>query len=78
MAVLEESVPALHFPVPTLFTRPTVACPRCDGLHVMHLEGTHSNPYLWHECDDCKHLWALPRGWAANESSAHDCGVRGY
>jgi len=76
MALLEEPVPALPFPAPTLYIRPTVACPRCDGRQVLQLEGTHSNPYHWHECEDCKHLWALPRGWAANKWASSNAAAR--
>jgi hypothetical protein len=80
MALLEKPVSAIRsrFTAPTLYTRPKVACPRCDGRRLVVLDASRANPYLWHECSDCQHLWALPRGWEANEFPSHHVIERSY
>jgi hypothetical protein len=64
-----------RFTAPAWYTHPAITCPRCDGHHIAPLEGSRSNPYLWHECDECQHLWALPRDWAAHGSLRYAGGI---
>ncbi len=47
---------------PTLLTRPSIACPRCDGRRIDLAVNTQSS-FVWRECEDCHHLWAIPAEW---------------
>ena len=54
--------------VPTLLTRPTRACPRCDRPRLRPLAVNRFGSFAWHECEDCLYLWAVPHGWAVHSS----------
>lgn len=70
MACLEEPVHArVASTVPTLLTKPTIACPRCDGPRVIALAVSAENAFAWHECEDCRYLWALPNGWTVRREA---------
>jgi hypothetical protein len=47
----------------TLLINPTTACPRCNGRRVLGLAVNIDSSFAWHECEECRHLWAIPRGW---------------
>jgi hypothetical protein len=37
-------------------------CPRCDGEEIRAVPPTCvESELVWHECQDCGHLWALPQ-----------------
>ena len=75
-------------PQPLITTRPSVvvrwsrACPRCDGEEMRALPPTCvESELVWHECQDCGHLWALPhavgrRGIAVSRPSDPPVSVR--
>jgi hypothetical protein len=48
---------------PTLFLHPRTACPRCDAGRVLALATNVDSAFAWYECEECRHLWALPYGW---------------
>ena len=54
-----------HKTAPTLLVHPTTACPRCDGGRILALAVTADSSFAWRECEECRHLWALPRAWTA-------------
>lgn len=48
---------------PTLLTRPTRACPRCDDNRIRAQGDDELGAFDWYECQQCGHLWAIPHGW---------------
>ena len=42
---------------------PLASCPRCEGRRIVPLAPNADSSFAWHECEECRHLWALPRGW---------------
>jgi hypothetical protein len=42
---------------------PLTSCPRCDGRRIVALAPHSDSSFAWHECEECRHLWALPSGW---------------
>jgi hypothetical protein len=56
-------MPLFSTTLPTLLTKPTPACPRCDGQGVHGVTVDTWSAFEWRECDGCSHLWAIPRGW---------------
>ena len=39
------------------------ACPRCDSERVVSIGVERDSVFAWHECAECRHLWAVPSGW---------------
>jgi hypothetical protein len=51
---------------PTLLTRASEACPRCDGRRILGVAVNADNSFAWHECEECQYLWAIPHGWLSH------------
>jgi len=60
---------SIHSNSPTLLLDPVTACPRCNGPHVLALAERLDSSFAWRECEDCAHLWAIPRGWTPHAES---------
>jgi hypothetical protein len=69
-----------RYTTPTLLVHPTTACPRCDGGRIGALALDTESSFAWYECAECRHLWAIPRGWTPHAeprpSYAADRGAR--
>ena len=48
---------------PALLLHPRSACPRCDRPRVLALAPNIDSVFAWYECEDCGHLWSVPKGW---------------
>ena len=43
-------------------------CPRCDCEEIRALPPTCvESELVWHECQDCGHLWALPQALGSHD-----------
>ena len=58
-----------HSLAPTILIQPARRCPRCDSGSLAHLPLETISIFSWHECDDCRYLWALPLGWSPHPES---------
>ena len=52
-----RSVPAQ----PLIFLHAISTCPRCGAPRVLALAIDRQSTVEWHECDDCRYLWAVPK-----------------
>lgn len=52
--------------LPSLFVRPTTACPRCNDQQIAALSTNSRNAFTWRECNACGYLWALPLDWTSS------------
>ena len=60
-----------HPLAPTLLIQPERHCPRCDSARLDHLPVETASVFSWHECGECRHLWALPLGWPPRRPATH-------
>jgi hypothetical protein len=53
---------------PSVVVRWSRGCPRCDGEEIGALPPLCVDSELvWHECQDCGHLWALPHALGSRD-----------